>query len=355
MRAFAAVTAVSLLFQGCNPLKKPQPSAEQIQAAVSRQVPAFLEVKEVKPELLPADTPGQWIINVKVSVVPKENLVLLPSDEADFSECNAIAGRLNVITNWHNAYLRSNPSPDVPMVQLGEMSTPDILVLGSKKGEATDVYGKFLAQKQVDRWNITPVLFELPALGQPLSGFKGGNYAVKGTPGGDALMAKFRKVAETNEARKAEFLAKVDAAKKERAEKEQALKKAAKDALVSACQPGVRYAGTFTFYKLTTKVVINFERNEMNGSIIEFKVASAANPNEWVRYTGRMEADAAGKYYVTGQVTAVLGTDPKNNGRTEWRNILNYQKIKNLRSLKIDNGHLEMNASLGKAQADLIR
>jgi hypothetical protein len=352
--AIVAVTAISLLFQGCNPLKKPQPSAEQIQAAVSRQVPAFLEVKEVKSELLPADTPGQWIINVKVSVAPREDLVLLPSDEADLSECNAIAARLNVVTNWYNAYIHDNPSPDVPMVQLEEMSTPDILILSSKKGEAVDVYGKFLAQKQADRWNITPQSFELPALGRPRSGFKGGNYAIKGTPEGDALMAKFRQIAETNEARKTEFLAKVDAAKKEKQEKDQVLRKAQKDAFLAACQPGVRYAGTFTFYKLTEKVVITFEQNEMNGGIIGFKVASSANPNEWVRYTGRMETDPAGVNSVLGQVTATFGADSKNNGLTEWRNILNYQEIKNLRSLKIDNGHLEMNAGLGKAQADLI-
>lgn len=51
-----ATLVLAFLLQGCNPVKKDQPSKQQIQSAVAEAAPPFVIVVDVTPEFLPGST-----------------------------------------------------------------------------------------------------------------------------------------------------------------------------------------------------------------------------------------------------------------------------------------------------------
>lgn len=289
---------------------------------------------------------------MKATVAPKEDLLSLPSP-SDVAEINALVTRNNAVTAWHNSYARSSKPDDVPDVTIDPIVTPQLLEVKQGKQGSIAVYGKIRAERQVDRWNLLTQM-EFPELGKPLSAFGGSksDYIIKGTPAAEAMLQKLRATVEANEAKEKELLANVERATKEKAEKLEAMKKAQRDALVAASAVGTRYVGTYSTDRKTEKVSVEFEKNELNGAILVFKVASVAYPSEWVRYQGRIEVgDNHESYLIKAKDTErAEGNRPRN---AWWSNGL-YPPIIWCRSVQIEKGNFVMDINGGRISADRV-
>ena len=135
-----------------------------------------------------------WIISVKITLTPVEDLLALPSSE-DANVIDSLTGELNLLFAWRNAYVRSPYTHTCgPFdVQVPTASAPQLLVLKQAKDKPlAPFYGKVAAEWQVDHWQFTNMDLELPQTGQPRSSFNRPTM-VKGSPEAEAFLAAERK------------------------------------------------------------------------------------------------------------------------------------------------------------------
>ncbi len=178
-----------------------QPTAADFQAFFQGLFPAGLRVAEVKsdppvpmPDTAPAD--NAWLLRVKLTLVPTEDLLALPS-QADADAINALVSSLNEQVTWRNAYVRSAYAHTYGSydVQVPAGPVPQLLVVTQPKDQPLPaLYGKVAAEWQVDHWQFTNIDLALPPLGERRAKFiHNGPTMVKGSPEAEAFLAAERK------------------------------------------------------------------------------------------------------------------------------------------------------------------
>ena len=195
------VLACTLLFAGCKPAPSVsqatpppnadaprQPSAADFNAFLQTLLPPVMKVADLKtdpPTRMP-DTSADgntWIITVKLTLSPAEDLLALPSPE-DAHVIDGLAAELNALIGWRNAYVgspyaRAYGSFDVAVPTA---PAPQLLVVRQPQGKPLNPqYGKVAAEWEVDHWAFSNIDLELPTLGQPRASFPGSTM-VKGSP-----------------------------------------------------------------------------------------------------------------------------------------------------------------------------
>ncbi|MDD5348958.1 MAG: hypothetical protein PHQ12_01985 [Chthoniobacteraceae bacterium] len=360
-------------FQGCDRLASGRPGKEQIKTYLAGRFPDYVEIQDIQTEYVRGSAKGQWTINVKVIVAPKEDLLT----GADVNELGSIRTRIEGVVAWHNDYLRTKKLDD-PDVEIKSADAPKIWMIQFKKGNQIAINGQMSVQKQETCWGATDTL-KIPVLGQPASaiGVESSARYIKGTQAAADAFKKYREVAETDEAKKAGLLADIERIKKERQEavdrrireerkKEEDKRRAAEEAKAAAraavmagSQLGVSYIGTFVRGTSTEKVRVEFQTNEQDGRFMEFKIVAFEKPDQWVSYTGHItsqdnEPNVMKMYYFVGQRKEMHGMPVDKTSDlaklTGPRVICPYPK--EYKTLRIEGAHLEMIGDTGRVQAD---
>ena len=350
---------LALLTQGCNPLKKNQPANEQIKAAIAAEAPPFLSVVDVTPEFIPGANDKQWTINVKVTLTSKEDLLSLPAP-AEVVEINDLIHQNNDLLAWNSDFERTHQQDGLPSVRMETLKAPQLLVVKQQKQAGVAVYGKMSAEYQVDRWKLSTQL-EFPFQGKPISSFGGSasDFLIKGSSTADEWLKNLHKVVVSNATKKREMIAGVERAANEKAEKLEAIKKSQRESLIAGASPGLQYVGIFTAQRTTEKVTVDFEKCEMNGSLLEFKLTSVANPNQWMRLRGRIEVNQQGMFYITAQYLESRVADKDNKQLqdfTAWWRDSNYARfINECKSLKFDKNQLIMEMDGATLNAERVK
>ena len=246
-----AFAALILITAGCKPASKPsadrtpslsdegsgahgsrQPSAGDFNEFFQTLLPSVVKFSDLKtdPPLRMPNTPpdsNTWLINVKITLTPVEDLLALPTPE-DAHTIDNLANELNALIAWRNVYARSPYAAAYGAfdVQAPSAPVPQLLVVQQAKAKPLPpLYGKIAAEWQVDHWQFTNVDLELPQMGQPRSAFAGGPTMVKGSPEAEAFLTAQRKA--------------INAAK----QKQAAVEESYLNDLRAAVQPGSVYAG----------------------------------------------------------------------------------------------------------------
>ena len=216
-RTAASVLAVVFLLvgAGCKPAPPPgsgqatppvngdasaQPNASDFNAFFQNLLPSVVKVSDLKtdPPVRMPDTPPDsriWLINVKITLTPVEDLLALPAPE-DTQVIDGLVSELNVLIAWRNAYARSPYARVYGAfdVQTSAAPVPQLLVVQQAKNKPlVPLYGKIAAEWQVDHWQFTNVDLELPRMGQLRSSFAGGPTMINGSPEVEAFLEAERK------------------------------------------------------------------------------------------------------------------------------------------------------------------
>ena len=172
------------------------PSTDDLTRFFRSRWPAQLKLKELKndpPVPLPNSSPGSntWLFNVRLRLALTEDLVGLPSPE-DAHAFQAIVDELNGLVGWSQAYSRSPYARLYPAFEMQVPTTawPQLLVVQQPKDQPVPpVYGKMVAEWQVDHWQISVVDLQMPNLpGNLRSDFSTPN-EIQGSPEEKNLLA----------------------------------------------------------------------------------------------------------------------------------------------------------------------
>ena len=177
-----------------------QPSAGDLRAYCQTLLPPVMRLADLKtdvpvraPNISPAD--NVWLINVKLTLTPAEDLLALASPE-DTHAIDSLVGELNGLIAWRNAYVRSPYVRTCGGIDVAAPSgpVPQLLVVAQAKDKPLPpVYGQLAAQWQVDHWRYDTADLTLPTPGRPRSAFTGGSTMVMGSPEAEAFLAAERK------------------------------------------------------------------------------------------------------------------------------------------------------------------
>ena len=354
LKASSVFVVITLIFGGCNLLKKDQPTKEEITAAVSSDFPSELSLVEVVSEWVPGAAKGAGTVNVKVTMESKVDLLALPPEPA-VAEIRALLARNDAVFQWRQQYLlNSMLNGDKPAINLEPAQMPQLLKVQQKKGERITFYGKMKAEKQVDRWVLTRESSDFPELGAPQNTFpqKPFGYVVQGTPEAADALKKLQATVEANEAAKKEFIASLERKAKEATDKLAEMKKSQRDGVLAGSAPSVTYAACYICSTLLTeKVLVTFEKNEMDGALIEFKVASAAQPNQYARYKGHLALDNRGFSIIEAKISEIVGGQYTLGPKETWNHFL-AEKTMDCQSLRIEKSFFAMACNRGTIEGE---
>ena len=175
-----------------------QPTQEDFTAFFQGTMSSWVRLAEVKMDpsvLMPNTSPSDhvWLCKVKITLVPTEDLFVLPSPE-DVQAIDGLVNELNSLVAWRNLYVKSpyvRACGDLE-IKVPASSAPQLLVVRHAKGKPLPpVYGKMAAEWQVDHWQFSVVDMNLSVDGKPRSDYPG-NTMAKGSAEAEGFLKSER-------------------------------------------------------------------------------------------------------------------------------------------------------------------
>lgn len=205
-----------------------------------------MKVSDVKidpPVRMPNTSPASnvWLVSVKMTLLPLEDLFSLPTTEDTQAIDNAV-GELNRLVEWRNTYVNSVFAKACGGLEIkGPASpVPQLLIITQPKNQPlAPLYGKVSAEWQVDHWQFVNVSLTLPKLGEPRASYQGA-VMVKGTPEAQKVEGGLR-----------------DAIAQARKEIE-AIRGRYTEQVVKGVKPGTTYTGTVSYRQYVAPCELRF-------------------------------------------------------------------------------------------------
>ena len=255
-----------------------QPTEAEFAAFLRSTLGPFVRLGDLKtdpPVRMPNTSPASnvWLVNVKLTLVPVEDLLSLPPTE-DAQAIDALVNELNALINWRNAYARSPYARAYGEFKVNApvSPVPQLLVVSQAKDKPmAPIYGKVAAEWQVDHWQFTNVDLTTPSLGQPRAAFSGPTM-VKGESDGEAFLKAQREA--------------IASAKRKQAAIEASYQKD----LVAATKPGTLYRGNVTRNGKAMLAEVRFA-DPPSGSgaqVAAFALTLPNDPGYRVEYTAKL-------------------------------------------------------------------
>ena len=262
--------------QGSN--TSPQPTDAEFVAFMRSALGPAIRLGSLKtdpPVRMPNTSPASnvWLVNVKLTIVPVEDLLSLPPTE-DAQAIDALVNELNGLINWRNAYARSTyahaygsfeiKAPVSPMPQL-------LVVKQAKDKPMAPIYGKVAAEWQVDHWQFTNVDLPMPPFGQPRAAFPGPTM-VKGSSEAEAFLKAQRAAIASAKGRQA------------------AIEASYQQDLLAATKPGTLYRGNVTHNGKVLLAELRFIDPPPGGGAqaASFALSVPNDPGYRVEYTAKL-------------------------------------------------------------------
>ena len=208
------VAAFVLAGAGCKPSPPPstgqatpsadsstarQPTADDFRAFFQSLLPATIKVSEIKadaPVRMPNTAPANnaWLLTVKLTLTPAEDLLSLPSTQ-DTQPIDNLVSELNALTGWRNTYVNTPYAKACGGLEIKVPASPmpQLLIVTQAMGRPlAPIYGKVSAEWQVDHWQFVNVNMTLPKCGEPRASFTDGPTMVKGSPEAEQAVGAVR-------------------------------------------------------------------------------------------------------------------------------------------------------------------
>ncbi len=233
------------------------------------------DLKTDPPVRMPNTSPDSnvWLVNVKLTLVPVEDLLSLPPTE-DAQAIDALVNELNGLITWRNAYARSPYARAYGEFKVNApvSPVPQLLVVAQAKDKPlAPIYGKVAAEWQVDHWQFSNVDLTMPAFGQPRSAFTGPTMVKGGADGETFLKAQREAIAS---------------AKQQQATIEASHQKD----LAAATRPGTTYRGNVTRNGKTMLAEVRFVDPPpgSDARVAAFALTLPSDPSFRVEYTTKL-------------------------------------------------------------------
>jgi hypothetical protein len=283
---------------GCHPFEKKRPSLEEIRGAVSEVIPAYLSVSEVTPEFLAGSQEGHWSINVKSILVPKTDLLGVPTAQEQ-QEITDIIRKERELGDWRNQFIEGKHQGDFGdmKTEMDDIDIPAFVSVRQTPKDRIPVYGRLNADWQVDRWKFSAQV-DLPALGSPLSSISTtGNTppVVLGSPQGISVIQKLKAIVAGNEELKQSMIATYDRIKKERTEKAEAERSALQTKIRSRYAPGTKFKTPYHLKDRTITAVLEVTSYNTGNDTFEAVIYDEADPSFKKCYVGMISRDDRAK------------------------------------------------------------
>ncbi len=252
-----------------------------IKGAIQKELPMYFKIKEATFENL--DNIGtRQKIKFKITVETQENLYKSVNSnyvvEKIISEVGGDQSRMQSLVGDKTFYL-----------------------LNKQASESFNMYGSLLANKYLDKIDVSYVTYEtdLQNIGTPIvTGFD-------------------RSCVEADM-----FIKNTIAEFKDRKVSEEALRKKKIEELNKATSKGVIYLGIYKWREYVEKVILKFEENESDGKIIVFKIFAVNFPDAYVKCKGFIDLEQNNdELSIKGQTIQRVGGEVNTK---DWRNRVYY-------------------------------
>ena len=300
MRRFAFLALASCVLTACKPaapttaqnqtpgepsLQTPgdarrQPSTAELTNFIRSNLPPVLKLVELKNDP-PAPPPNiasgsnVWFYNVRLTFAPIEDELSAPSAPVAAS-FQAIVDELNGLIAWSQAYAQSPYASRHPgfIVEPPAPASPQLLALRHPKDRPlAPIYGKMMAEWQVDHWQFSMVDMNLPEDDGRFRSTFTGPILLQGGPDAERFMTAAK------------------AAIAQAKPKKETIEAAYKEDLRKATQPSTLYKGQITMRKQSMAAEWQF-------------IASPGGDSNLVRFELRLPASG---YVFTGSAKLAAG------------------------------------------------
>ncbi len=226
------------------------------------------------PNTSPAD--NVWLLKVKVTLTPDEDLLVLPSTE-DARAVDALVNELNGLIQWRNAYANSPYAKACGDLEITAPATtvPQLLTVRyPKNAPLPPVYGKMAAEWQVDHWQFFKVDLSAPVDGKLRTDFAGPTM-IQGSPEANAfLQAERDAIAQAKQ--------QIEAVRGRYA-----------DQMARSTRPGTTFRGQISFHQTMLPCELRFLDPPPGGDprFTAFQITLTSNPSYQFTYHAKLATE----------------------------------------------------------------